>query len=191
MTEISNVRQARIIQWLQESQALGIKELAARLDVSEMTVHRDLNQLAQAGHVEKVRGGARLADAPAREGAASRCTLCGMRVQQRTLMTIQLQDGAQLQACCPHCGILLLQRHADVAVALARDFLYGRITNALQAYYVVESDVQLCCLPSTICFASRTDAERFQRGFGGQVMTYSDVLAHHSQQHTPGASQSA
>ena len=65
----------------------------------------------------------------------------------------------------------------DVEAALARDFLFGRMVNAFDASYVIDADVRLCCVPSTICFATAADAERFERGFGGRVTTYATAQA--------------
>jgi nitrous oxide reductase accessory protein NosL len=82
------------------------------------------------------------------------------------------ENGEKLCACCPHCGILLLQQMEDVGSALTPDFLHGRRLNVFQAWFVVGSDVRPCCLPSTLCFATEDDAEKFQRGFGGEVFDY-------------------
>jgi len=51
-------RQALILQEISRSGAARISELAAALDVSEMTVRRDIDALAETGSVEKVHGGA-------------------------------------------------------------------------------------------------------------------------------------
>ncbi len=60
-TSIPNRRQAQIVAWLQENDTLTIKELVTRLNVSAMTVHRDLDKLAAEGLVQKVHGGVKLA----------------------------------------------------------------------------------------------------------------------------------
>lgn len=49
-------RRAEIIRLLMESSSLQIKELATRLDVSLMTIHRDLNDLQGQGLVRRLRG---------------------------------------------------------------------------------------------------------------------------------------
>ena len=90
---------------------------------------------------------------------------------------------AQVRACCPHCGILLLSHEAEEESALAREYLYGRMVNVYQATYVLGSDVRLCCVPTVLCFASITDAEKFSHGFGGQVMNFSQALIHLASSH--------
>ena len=56
-----------ILQFLRERTSATLAELSARLEVSEMTIRRDLKLLVEAGEVIRVPGGARLANAPAFE----------------------------------------------------------------------------------------------------------------------------
>lgn len=181
MKSLPSIRRQHIVNWLQEENALSIRELAKRLNVSSMTVHRDLDRLADEGLVEKIRGGARLASvtAPLQE----RCELCQQQISRRTGVTIRLADGTSLKACCPHCGLLLLAHQDDVVAALARDFLYSRVVDMRSSFYVVDSAVQLCCLPSTICFGSREDARRFSLGFGGEVLDAAAAQSFHMHAH--------
>lgn len=173
--DLPHNRQSQIIAWLRKEASLSVKELARRLNVSTMTVHRDLNKLATAGHVEKVHGGAVLA-ADSSLSPQPVCSLCTGSIRERTACLITLVDGAQRRACCPHCGLLMLRDATNVGAALINDFLYGRRVNAFQAHYVVESSVTLCCVPSILAFASPTDAARFQRGFGGTLKSFDEAI---------------
>lgn len=182
MSDLPAVRQSQILEWLQHTPTLTIEQLAERLHVSIMTVHRDLNELARAGRVEKVHGGVTLPSSPSAASSAS-CALCEMHIQGRTTVAIQTQTGDSLQTCCPHCGFLLLNDLKQVTSVLVRDFLYGRMINAWQAVYLLESEVQLCCMPSVLCFATKSDARRFQAGFKGQLADFTEaqqtLLDHH------------
>ncbi|TMV51136.1 DeoR/GlpR transcriptional regulator, partial [Thioclava sp. BHET1] len=51
-------RRQAILDLLVESRAVGLDDLAERFTVSKMTIHRDLDDLEQAGLLRKVRGGA-------------------------------------------------------------------------------------------------------------------------------------
>ncbi|WP_226531094.1 DeoR/GlpR family DNA-binding transcription regulator [Microbacterium paraoxydans] len=53
-------RRERILAVVRDRGTASIAELAAQLDVSEMTVRRDIDQLAEEGAVERVRGGVRV-----------------------------------------------------------------------------------------------------------------------------------
>jgi hypothetical protein len=176
MNDIPSARREQIVHWLQESQMLSIDELVERLGVSTMTVHRDLDALAHSGLVLKVHGGVKLPSPMQAAGrSANSCHLCQMAVPERTVFVIRTAQGQVLDACCPHCGLLLLHETDLVVSALAKDFIYGRMVNCWQATYLVECEISLCCVPAVLCFASQADAARFQMGFGGRVMKFADV----------------
>lgn len=176
MGEYPSIRQERILQWLQEHQSLSIEALAERLDVSVMTVHRDLNELVRTGAVEKVRGGVRLATQSIHGIPVNACVVCGGGTSERSSFLVTRADGVLQSACCPHCG-LLMNGMETAPTVLAREYLYGRMVNARRARYVIVSSVTLCCQPSVLCFATLTDAQKFQRGFGGHVMDFEEARA--------------
>ena len=65
------MRRAQILQRIQREGGVSVAELARDHAVSAVTVHRDLEELAREGLVERVHGGARsLAPTPAPSGAA-------------------------------------------------------------------------------------------------------------------------
>lgn len=177
MAALPEQRRTQILAWLKDDQLLRIEELAARLAVSHMTVHRDLDALVEMGLIEKVHGAARLPDPY--KVVNEVCHLCQMPVKPRLQFILTTREGHHLRACCAHCGIMLLSLHTDpqaIAMALLRDFLYGKIINVRQAYFVVESSVSLCCEPTVIAFASKADGTAFQRGFGGQLLDFENAL---------------
>ena len=179
-------RQQAIVAWLEEAESLTIKQLAARFGVSAMTIHRDLARLQKLGVVRKVHGGAVLASATEKDGEKTAvCPMCNHKAPARTSVVVTWAGGEQSTYCCPHCGLLALHGGKTAVSTLAHDFLYGRMINLFQAQFLIHSDVQLCCIPSTICFATAVDAEKFQRGFGGDIMDYTQAIAHLTASHYP------
>lgn len=183
---LPTARQNLILHWLHEEASLTTDMLVDRLDVSIMTVHRDLDTLARDGLVVKVHGGVTLPSDRASKPSIPSCYLCDMPVPVRTSFTVQVETGDLFHACCPHCGFLMIPQieARGIVAALTRDFLYGRTMNVTQAVYVLDSEITLCCVPSLLCFATREDANRFHKGFGGTVMTCSEareyLTSHHS-----------
>jgi DNA-binding transcriptional ArsR family regulator len=176
--DMPEARRDQILTWLQQEEVLSIRELQHRLGVSHMTVHRDLSKMAEKHLVQKVRGGVILVPAQIAKPQQPICAMCTGRVDNRSEFVILRRDKLQLNACCPHCGILLLSENEEAESILARDYLHGRMVNAYQAYYVVDSDIRLCCVPGTLCFTNKSEAEKFQRGFGGLVMAFIQTLHH-------------
>ena len=168
-------RQRQILTSLAEDGAVRISELSRTLGVSEMTIHRDLNELASRGRLTKVRGGAVLSRASEAERA---CTICRREHQGRMQMVLIMTDEGQRSTCCPHCGLMALSDvHGQVRSALVTDFLYGRMVNCRAATYVIEPQISVCCSPTVLAFEKREDALRFQQGFGGRVAQFEDALA--------------
>ena len=169
-------RQNQIAELLAERGSVQVDDLVNLLGVSKMTVHRDLDALEADGRLRKVHGGAALPEA----GHSEECTFCHGSIppDSRSKVTLHLADGTHHHACCPHCGLLALSALGSaVASVLVTDFLYGRVVNARSAAYVVNPALDICCAPTTLAFQARTDAERFQRGFGGQVLDLTEAVA--------------
>jgi len=169
-------RQNQIIELLTEHGSVQVDDLVKTLGVSKMTVHRDLDALEADGRLRKVHGGAALAEV----AQSNECTFCHGTIppDSRSKVTLHMTDGTQHHACCPHCGLLALPSLGNsVMSVLVTDFLYGRVVNARSAAYVVNPALDICCSPTTLAFQAQADAERFQRGFGGQVLHLTQAIA--------------
>lgn len=173
---ISGDREKKILEVLQQQGSASVQELAEVFGVSAMTIHRDLNKLDKAGALRKKHGGATLLTAApaARENA---CAMCKKVAPERTAFIVSAENGEQLRACCPHCG-LMLQNRAKKSRGLTTDFLRGHVVSASQAVYLLGSEISLCCAPSVLSFESRQDAEKFRKGFGGTLATMHEVMRH-------------
>ena len=166
-------RHQQILRRLAERGVVYIDELSREFAVSAMTVHRDLDQLEADGYLRKVRGGAVPAARPP-AAATQTCFMCHTAPRSQTQVTLHLADGDSERACCPHCGLhgleLLGERVVSILVA---DFLRGHAVNAQTAVYLVEPAATICCTPTVLAFQKMEDAQRFQRGFGGEILDIS------------------
>ncbi|MGE5602095.1 MAG: DeoR family transcriptional regulator [Nitrososphaerales archaeon] len=176
MSRTPTARQRQILELVDARKMLTIGELVTELGVSAMTVHRDLNKLAGSGQLVKTHGGVALpSQAHANGSAPATCAMCNRPVAERSAVIMQGQECGRLTACCPHCGLALLESNASADLMLVTDFLYCQMVGANEATYLVGSDVSSCCKPGILAFAARDAAERFQRGFAGEIMGLAQV----------------
>jgi hypothetical protein len=162
-------RRDYILAKLRETGRVQVSDLSATLGVSRMTIHRDLDALAQEGLLEKVFGGAVSTLAPKPETRVGVCAHCGRPVNIHTRVVLQTTQGEQVEACCPHCALLLLETRDDLVSGLAVDFIHGKMINLKTATFLVNPDVVVCCTPPVLCFADDEEARRFQLGFQGEL----------------------
>lgn len=169
-------REKRILEYLHNNKKASIQDLAEAFNVSVMTIHRDLGKLEIAGHVQKKHGGVILLDTSMGGSSQHPCDMCQKPVSERTMFLVTLENGEQRRACCAHCGLMLQSRTPQVWQSLTPDFLHGHMVSAGQAVFLIESDLNICCVPSILTFGSWQDAEKFQKGFGGQLLGMDEAL---------------
>jgi DeoR/GlpR family transcriptional regulator of sugar metabolism len=168
-------REKKILELLKQHGSLSIQELVEHFGVSNMTIHRELNKLAEAGIIQKKHGGVSLVTkSPADE--TNQCSMCNKAISERTVFILHLENGEQKRACCAHCGLMIQSRAKDVSQSLTTDYLHGHIISANQAIYILGSDLAVCCVPSVLSFGSRQDANKFQKGFGGTLANMDEAI---------------
>ena len=109
-----------------------------------------------------------------------RCSMCSKTINPRTNGRVELVDKVN-PTCCVHCTLMLAMRlnkiGQKVTGAYVRDFDSGAEVLDRLAYYVLNSKIVPCCVPSIISFADKTDAQQFQRDHGGEVLDYNGIMA--------------
>ncbi|MGD9320551.1 MAG: nitrous oxide reductase accessory protein NosL [Desulfobacteraceae bacterium] len=112
-------------------------------------------------------------------GGIERCIVCGMDVSKypHTRYVVETTDGKKYTTCGVQCGLTLHLRFKDKwKSAIAADLLSNRPFDVKKGFYVYKSSVITDMAPGFIAFKRRTDAEKFAKGFGGQVVTYEEAL---------------
>ena len=175
-----------ILNRLQEQGSIQIAEISETLQVSKMTIHRDLVLLEQLGHLRRIHGGAvPSAGAPSKDGEArtlpssksGECLICTRPPTQHLLYALTTRSGEQRQACCPHCGVSAHLFYGDqIVMALTADYLSGKLHAAQNSHFLCGSEAAPCCRPSILTFEDEEMARRFQRGFGGVLGTLNDAI---------------
>ncbi len=112
-------------------------------------------------------------------GEVKRCMVCGMDVSKypHTRYVVTTTDGKEFQTCGVQCGLTLhLRLKEKFKSATATDLLSNRSFDAQKGFYVYKSSVITDMAPGFISFVTRANAEKFQKGFGGKVVTYQEAL---------------
>lgn len=112
-------------------------------------------------------------------GEIKRCIVCGMDVSKypHTRYVVTTTDGKEFFTCGVQCGLTLHLRFKEkFKSATASDLLSNRPFDVQKGFYVYKSTVITDMAPGFIAFVTRVNAEKFQKGFGGQVVTYQEAL---------------
>jgi hypothetical protein len=107
------------------------------------------------------------------------CSVCGMDVSKYTHVkyVVTATDGKTYTTCGVQCGLTIQIRLGDqFKSALATDLITHREVEASKAFYVYKGTVITDMAPGFIAFATKMNAEKFQKGFGGKVVTYQEAL---------------
>ena len=112
-------------------------------------------------------------------GEIKRCQVCGMDVSKypHTRYVVTTKEGEEFFTCGVQCGLTLhLRLKEKFKSATATDLLSNRSVDAQKAFFIYKSTVITDMAPGFIAFATKTNAEKFQKGFGGQVVSYQEAL---------------
>ena len=111
--------------------------------------------------------------------AGERCIVCGMDVSKypHTRSVVETTDNKKYATCGVQCGLTLhLRFKGKWKSATATDLLRNTPFDVEKGFYVYKSSVITDMAPGFIAFRRRSTAEKFAKGFGGQVVTYEEAL---------------
>lgn len=173
-------RQRQIKRLIQEKKTLKISELSERLNVSEMTIYRDIKPLIEEGFIARTFGGISLMEKTDRTIPDQiHCVYCH-KSNHNPKMTYRLilsHDHIET-ACCAHCGLLRHRQLGDeVLQAICHDFFMHTTLSAPLTWYVLNTSLNVfCCEPQVLTFANREHAKKFVKGFGGAIYRFEDAM---------------
>ena len=167
------LRRAQILERIQRDGGVSVAELARDHAVSAITVHRDLEQLAREGLVERVHGGARVVR-PAHPGVMPQiATAWNQRVEQASAAKAAIAaHAAQMVAA----GSTIFLDASSTALALARRLMeeppneLTLVTNSPAiAYEVIAEPMHVVVCPGELDQHMRMLAGRWTVEFIGDL----------------------
>lgn len=117
---------------------------------------------------------------------AGACELCATPITDSSNRFVIVDaDGFEHEYGCPGCGLSVLATMPDTTgtKAMVEDFLRRTLIDADQAYYLRDTSIGFCCQPYWLAFSNREDAERFSKGFGGDVLDFEAAIVIAPQDH--------
>mgnify|MGYP001237747527 CR=1 FL=1 len=175
---LASERRETIKTLIKEKKHLKISELSQLLDVSEMTIHRDVKVLVEQGFVTKTFGGIQLNEQEDSNHSNTQCAVCHRPIQDYLSYRLILADGTIEHTCCCHCGLIRhFQKSNQVIQAICTDFLLHTTISAVSAHFVLGTTIDCqCCQPQVLPFDKKEDADKFVKGFGGEVYTFDEAM---------------
>lgn len=161
---------------------MKISELSETLNVSEMTIHRDLKPLLDEEFIIKTFGGISLKEQPTStpftDTSSESCVICMRLSNSKLAYRLILHNGKIEMTCCAHCGLIRhSQIQTEVAQAITYDFFRETTVSAPLMHYVLDTSLEMgCCEPQVIAFERLNHAEKFVKGFGGEVLSFSEAM---------------
>lgn len=164
---------------LQTEKNIKISQLSKRLNVSEMTIHRDLKPLIDENYAIKTFGGVSLVTStPKNDTINKSCIYCHRSLHEKMTYKLILTNQLTEFACCAHCGLLRqMQLGDEVMQAISYDFLRQTTISVPRAFFVMDTSLDVgCCQPQVLTFEWKEHANKFVKGFGGNVYTFQEAL---------------
>jgi len=107
----------------------------------------------------------------------SKCPVCSMDIHKfyKTSHALKHKDGKEEHFCSMVCLKKGMKAGDSIYVANAKT---GKMINAKSAVYVIGSDVPstMGAAKSKVAFASKSDAQAFQKKHGGVIGSFADAL---------------
>ena len=182
----------KILQLIKTGKSDTVAGISELLGISKMSVYRYARALINEGKISKTFN--KLfpysAGSPAsvKEAAVSvlpvKCGICSKQItDERLKITVNYKEtGKKEDFCCAHCAVMAaVHTIADlnsVSSIMGRDFIYGNPLDLRNAFLLLKTEVIPCCSPPILVFARKDDAEKFRKGFGGEIRSFDEIISH-------------
>src|SRR5699024_2663913 len=173
-------RQNRIKSLIQEREHMKISELSQELNVSEMTIHRDLKPLIDQKYVIKTFGGVTLSQHLQKPPPSPEvCVICQRDINERLAYRLILPNNQIEMACCAHCGLMRHRQLSGNAIQpICHDFLKHTTISASDTKYAMDTSINtVFCSLQVLTFEQKSDAQKFTKGFVCFIYTFEEAVS--------------
>ena len=113
--------------------------------------------------------------------AFQRCMLCGMDVDQsETAFYAKMKNGKIVPLCSMQCVHIFEMNAGEKPVSIRTEkYPTARLMDAKAAYYLCESRLipRGSMAPYIAAFASKEQAEGYQKKYGGRILSFDQAMA--------------
>ncbi|MCL4321610.1 MAG: hypothetical protein M1273_03175 [Deltaproteobacteria bacterium] len=183
----AQTQKERVFELVRSGKADTVSEISGILNLSKMSVYRYVRALAHEGKISKTFNKlypySEAEIAGEKSPVTGKCEICSKQItDERLKVVINFKDGRKLQFCCAHCAIIAAVHSVDdlnsISSIMGMDFIYGNPLDIRNGFLLFKTDVIPCCSPPILVFARQSNAERFQAGFGGDIISFDDIISH-------------
>nr|WP_275899478.1 DeoR family transcriptional regulator [Bacillus piscicola] len=164
---------------IQKKKTWKISELSEHFAVSEMTIYRDIKPLVDEGFITKTFGGISLKQNKEQTVSdQAHCAYCHKPNNSKMVYRLILTNDRIETTCCAHCGLLRhRQLGEEVLQAMCHDFLMDTTISASLTWYVMDTTLHVaCCQPQVLTFEQKEHAEKFVKGFDGEIYGFQEAM---------------
>ena len=182
-------RKERVLQLVKSGKCDTVTEISRELSLSKMSVYRYVRTLMGEGKISKTFNklypySAGLSAAGKDSSALSvKCGICSKQItDERLNVAVTYKDGEKQDFCCAHCAVMAtvhtISDPNSISSIMGRDFIYGNPLDLRNAFLLLKTGVIPCCSPPILVFARKDDAEKFKKGFGGEIRSFDEIISH-------------
>lgn len=118
---------------------------------------------------------------PGSASAYQRCMLCGMDVDKsETAFYAKMKNGKMVPLCSMQCVYMFELNAGEKPVSLRTEkYPTAHLMDAKAAYYLCESRLipRGSMAPYMAAFASKEQAEEYQKKYGGRILNFDEAMA--------------
>ena len=187
----------RVLELVKSGKSDNVAGISGILNISKMSVYRYIRTLIQEKKISKTfnklypysdtrfitSGGIAGKDGVTASLSVSKCGICSKQItDERLKVSVAYKNGRKQDFCCAHCAVMaavhIISDLNSVSSIMGRDFIYGNPLDLRNAFLLLKTEVIPCCSPPILVFARKDDAEKFKKGFSGEIRSFDEILSH-------------